>query len=397
MFLVPYNTDAPIYHYPIGTVGLIAANVLLFFAVKTGNVNEQTAGNLVLHFAEVNPTQWLTANFMHAGFMHLLGNMMFLWGFGLVVEGKLGWYRFLPIYLLVGILYGAMVQLTMLGSIGTALGASGVLFALMGMAMVWAPKNDMNCFFFIFLLFIARAYFFNMSIINFGLLFVGLQVVFFWLGDFSISSAALHLAGFAVGFPIGLLFLKLNWIDCEGWDLIHVWKGQKGYGRDSMAIREEAAKLAEKLAQPPQTAEQPPAVDHATALASLRAALRENQTKTALALFKKAGSSDPTGWELPEAELLALTATLHREEMWSESVPLLVQILRRFPERSVPTRLKLAHILVQAKQLPKQAIAVLEKLPENLPAELQERRQQIAELANKEIAEGTVEFEVQDW
>ena len=32
MFLVPYNTDAPIYHYPIGTVGLIAANVLLFFA-----------------------------------------------------------------------------------------------------------------------------------------------------------------------------------------------------------------------------------------------------------------------------------------------------------------------------------------------------------------------------
>ena len=43
----------------------------------------------------LHPLQWVTNNFMHSGFFHLAGNMIFLWTFGLVVEGKLGWWRVL--------------------------------------------------------------------------------------------------------------------------------------------------------------------------------------------------------------------------------------------------------------------------------------------------------------
>jgi membrane associated rhomboid family serine protease len=393
VLLLPYNTDAPIYHYPIGTVVLILIYVSLFFAEATGEMDQDMAMELWLHFGEINPLQWLTNNFMHAGFWHLFGNMTFLWGFGLVVEGKLGWYRFVPIYLLMATLYGAMIQVIMLGSIGGALGASGVLFGLLGMAMVWAPKNDMNCFLFV----VIRAFFINISIINFGLLFVGLQVLYFWLGEFRISSAGLHLAGFAIGFPVGLLFLKLNWVDCEGWDLIHVWKGQKGYGRDSIVLREEAQKLADQLSTPEHQSDQKPEVNRSATLVALRAALREKHTKAAFAIFKKVAGDDGSGWELPEAELLALIAALHQEKMWSESVPLMVQILGRFPDRGIAARLKLAQILVQAEQLPQQALAVLAKLPDDLPPEAQKRRQQIAQLAKKEIDEGAVEFEIEDW
>ena len=53
---------------------------------------------LTLEFGKFRPWQWLTANYMHADIFHLLGNMFVLWGFGLVVEGKVGWWRFLLIY-----------------------------------------------------------------------------------------------------------------------------------------------------------------------------------------------------------------------------------------------------------------------------------------------------------
>ena len=97
MFFFPYHTDAPLYHYPIGTVLLIVINVLMFAA--TWSQDPQTYDSLILPFDTIQPTQWVTSAFMHVDIMHLAGNMLFLWSFGLIVEGKLGWYRFLPLYL----------------------------------------------------------------------------------------------------------------------------------------------------------------------------------------------------------------------------------------------------------------------------------------------------------
>jgi membrane associated rhomboid family serine protease len=391
MFFFPFGTDAPIYHYPIGTGVLIAVNVLVFFLVATGQIDPQTADSLILHFHELNPLEWLTTNFMHADFWHLLGNMFFLWGFGLVVEGKLGWYRFVPIYLLIGILYGGLVQAIMLGAVGGALGASGVLFGLIGMAVVWAPKNEINCFFVVFIFFLVRVFTFSMTIVNFGGLFLGLQIVSFWLENFSMSSAALHLAGFAIGFPIGLLMLKLDWVDCEGWDLINVWKGQ--HRKDAIALREEAEALVRETADAKDNQE----AERATALELLRTHLKDGHPEVAYAVFQKTVGASGNPWPLPQAELLALVNFLHQQKKWSESLPLMVDMLKRFSEQTAPARLKLAQILVQVEERPKQALAVLAKLPEQLPPQLDGRRRQIQALAEAAIEDGAVEFDMQDW
>ena len=134
----PYGTDAPIYHWPFTTVALIVVNALVLCAELASP--EQVAPFILVFGDGLHPVQWITNNFLHAGPFHLVGNMLFLWSFGLVVEGKLGWYKTLAVYLGIGTVYGLIVQSLMLGSSGGALGASGVIFGSMAMCLVWAPK-----------------------------------------------------------------------------------------------------------------------------------------------------------------------------------------------------------------------------------------------------------------
>lgn len=109
--LIPLNTDAPLYHYPFGTIGLIVAN-LGCFALTGFGTDSAALEPWALQYGEgLSPVQWCSSAFAHAGVMHILGNMFFLWGFGLVVEGKLGWRKFVPLYLLLAMLGGAAVDI----------------------------------------------------------------------------------------------------------------------------------------------------------------------------------------------------------------------------------------------------------------------------------------------
>ena len=137
--LIPWNTDAPIYHFPFVTIGLIAINTVAFFAATQSEDPEQW----MLAFGEgLQPYQWVTSVFMHEDLGHLLGNMIFLWGFGLVIEGKLGWWRFLMVYLGLGIVQCAVIQAGMQHRSGYALGASGAIYGLLAMALFGAAQRN---------------------------------------------------------------------------------------------------------------------------------------------------------------------------------------------------------------------------------------------------------------
>src|ERR1700754_2437324 len=97
MYLIPYSTDAPLYHWPYATVGVIVANVLAFIGLVmlSEEVLAFALSWTILVYVNFNPITWITSNYVHGGIGHLLGNMISMFVFGLIVEGKLGCWKFL--------------------------------------------------------------------------------------------------------------------------------------------------------------------------------------------------------------------------------------------------------------------------------------------------------------
>ena len=226
MPLIPINTDAPLYHFPYATIGLIVVNTICFVATGCAT-NERLLEPWLLQYGEgLNPLEWIPAAFAHGGFMHLIGNMFFLWGFGLVVEGKLGWRVFIPLYLAMAAAWGASVDLlTVHRTDGRCLGASGVIFSLMAISLVWAPKNEMHIVGFL----VYRVVSFHVTIMVYSLWYLALNILELLLSKFEMGSSGLHMVGCVIGFAVGVVFLRKGWVDCEKWDLFSVLSGK--YGR----------------------------------------------------------------------------------------------------------------------------------------------------------------------
>jgi membrane associated rhomboid family serine protease len=213
--LLPYQTDAPVDHPPLATIGLIVANVIVFVLVMTGTLDYES---LALQYGKLVPIQWVTSNFLHAGILHLLGNMIFLWVFGLVVEGKVGALPFLLLYFGIGLAECAVEQLLMLGAEeGCSLGASSILFGLLGIAMIWAPKNHVDVWYWFFI-WVGT---FTVTTEAAAYIFLGFEVFYqivSMVGGIHLTSMLLHLMGAAIGVPLGVFMLKKGYVDCEGWD-----------------------------------------------------------------------------------------------------------------------------------------------------------------------------------
>ena len=229
MVIIPLSTDAPVYHFPWATIFLIVANWICFVITGTGSIdNLEMWENWALQYGEgLKPHQWLSMNFLHFGFMHIIFNMVFLWCFGLVVEGKLGWWRFLLVYSGIGVVAGFLLQVAMLGYDGLSLGAGGAslcVYGLMAISLVWAPKNEVSCFVFIWV----RAFLVDVTIMKMAVFYIGVDFFFGFMSGFEMSSEVLHVTGAVLGFAVGTLFLYQNWVDCENWDLFAVMNGTYG-------------------------------------------------------------------------------------------------------------------------------------------------------------------------
>jgi membrane associated rhomboid family serine protease len=144
--MFPLKDNVPTRSFPLVTVLLIAANaaVWIFYQIPEG-VN-QSALELAYQPCEVNdscppgasmgedwPVTSVTSMFMHGGWLHIIGNMLFLWIFGNNVEDAMGKVRFLVFYLLSGFAATALQSFVTLsaGSGAVAgianLGASGAV------------------------------------------------------------------------------------------------------------------------------------------------------------------------------------------------------------------------------------------------------------------------------
>ena len=89
---------------------------------------------------QLHPITFLTSMFLHGGWLHLIGNMWFLWVFGSHIEDAMGPAKFLVFYLVSGIA-SAIVQFAInLGSPVPTIGASGAIAGVMGAFLVLYPR-----------------------------------------------------------------------------------------------------------------------------------------------------------------------------------------------------------------------------------------------------------------
>jgi membrane associated rhomboid family serine protease len=130
---------------PMVTYGLIALNVIFFFIEMNGGEPFIRQWSVVPRRLIENPAQdavtIFTSMFMHGGWMHLLGNMLYLWIFGDNVEDRIGSAKFLIFYLICGVAATfAQVAVSTQSSIPN-LGASGAIAGVLGAYLVMFPQG----------------------------------------------------------------------------------------------------------------------------------------------------------------------------------------------------------------------------------------------------------------
>ena len=220
--MFPIRDINPTRIFPIITIGLIAANVLVFFGWQNGMSgteaeiedflyeNAAVACELKsgdpLTISEIDTTECgdtgterfpeknvllsvVVSMFLHGGLVHLLGNMWFLWIFGNNVEEAFGSLGYLAMYLASGVAATAAFVFANAGSTDPLVGASGAIAGVLGSYLVLFPKHRV----------LSLVVFFFVPVP--ALLFLGI----WFLSQFGISDVSVAWEAHVAGFVFGLL------------------------------------------------------------------------------------------------------------------------------------------------------------------------------------------------
>jgi rhomboid family protein len=223
--LIPISDSNPTRRFPVMTVAIIVLNLLIFFMVEPDLGSSCRAENYFARHTAVPcqvescpriPVQYcqgstpvhipdrgtvsfleamLFATFLHAGLLHIAGNMLFFWIFGNNIEDFLGKIKFVIFYLLGGIAAGMAQVITHLQGVDRlipAVGASGAIAAVMGAYLVLYPKARVRVLVPIFIIF-------TMVRLS-AFIVLGLWFVFqFFTGSDSGVAWMAHVGGFVFG------------------------------------------------------------------------------------------------------------------------------------------------------------------------------------------------------
>jgi membrane associated rhomboid family serine protease len=176
--MIPLRDDNPTLLTPIITIAIIIANVVVWLYIEGAGASEQILTSSICQFGtipaeitrqtgeyggiELGPSArclfggltWgtvLTSMFMHGSWLHLIGNMWFLWLFGNNVEDSMGHLRYLAFYLIGGFVASAAHIFLNPDSMIPTVGASGAISAVMGAYLVLYPRIRIHTLFFLFI------------------------------------------------------------------------------------------------------------------------------------------------------------------------------------------------------------------------------------------------------
>jgi membrane associated rhomboid family serine protease len=228
--VIPLKDNVPTRAFPIVTVGLITVNIIVWIWEFTGTSVEHDVlrygyypcsleGPCVAPAVLVNHVPWyegvFSSMFMHGSWLHIGGNMLFLWIFGNNVEDAFGRIRFLVWYLAAGIVAAGLqtfVTLVFTDPAGASIpnvGASGAIAGVLGAYFLLLPTASvLTAFIIVFFVFLREIP---------AMFFLGLWFIFqLWEGGFSILQPQAgggvaffaHIGGFAFGLATAHLMRK---------------------------------------------------------------------------------------------------------------------------------------------------------------------------------------------
>ena len=199
MLLFPIGTERQLRGFPWVTVGLIVANTFVYVFLQVG----PEGSNYSLVYGRLTWWMPLTYMFAHGGFLHLAGNMLFLWVFGPHAEDALGHGRFIVLYFTAGLASAALHVLSSIAlypeELGIGLvGASG---AIMGVVALFVLRfHGVRVRFFVWWI---LPYIFYVRALWVGLAFIAMDLLWAILGIGDGSSGGVahwaHIGGFAAG------------------------------------------------------------------------------------------------------------------------------------------------------------------------------------------------------
>ena len=215
--MIPIRDEIKTKRIPFVNYTLIAINIIVFLimVLNPAKIDSIVMGNALI---PTDVTQgfkisvlknFITAMFMHAGWMHLISNMLYLWIFGDNIEDRLGHVGYLLFYLAAGIFASGLHIFFNPTSNVPSLGASGAIAGVLGAYPIFYPQSKVYTF-------IPFGYFMRLrplpAIVVLGLWFV--MQIFSGVGSMMAQGQGggvaywAHIGGFVFGLLIGFLFNK---------------------------------------------------------------------------------------------------------------------------------------------------------------------------------------------
>ncbi len=222
MLLVPYKMETTFTRIPFTNAAIIVVTSLIFFLPFTGAITFNDLEPFVLK--DWDFSQLIGSAFLHGGFFHLLGNMLFLWIFGNAICGAVGNIAYPFLYLFLAIISGSTYLIM---SSQPMIGASGAINGIVGMTLVFFPKNRIHTFywFFIPIIWLIKTGKFKTKTSWMILYWLIFDIFGAMAGGDGVAHWA-HLGGFMGGVIVGLILLQFHVIVTHSPSLLDVLSGK---------------------------------------------------------------------------------------------------------------------------------------------------------------------------
>lgn len=351
----PIGTDCPQRRFPWINALLIVANVIVYFLTHSFSGGVTAAGlapgfERYILFPDRNMQlfQFVTYQFLHQNFYHLLGNMVFLYVFGNNLNEKLGNVAYLAFYLAGGVLAGVGQVMT---STAPTLGASGAISAVAGLFLFLLPRTNVRMLIYILVYVdvveIPSLWFILFSVAK------DLFEPYLFGGSSNVAHFA-HLSGYMTGFVVGAILLSTRLVQRDHYDLAALyqrWRRRREYeqlvaeGNNPFAgtyVRP-APPAAAKLHVDPRTIELRDAI---------MALIHAHQLPAAAARYAELKALDPTA-VLPAQDQLDIANQLMAEAKHELAAVAYEDYLRLYKTPEPPEHIQLLLGLIYARYIPK--------------------------------------------